>query len=87
LNFISFLTSKLPHSLFTDENTPEVCLMVKDLDKKDRDYEKTIRKYKEIIEENKLENIVKQVRLSFLFIFCILTYIYVILKDFASQTN
>ena len=53
--------SKLPHSLYEDENTPEVCLMVKDLDKKDRDYEKTIRKYKEIIEQNKLENIVKQV--------------------------
>lgn len=52
---------KLPHSLNEEENSPEVCLFVKDIDKKDREYEKTVRKYKALIEKNQLESIVKQV--------------------------
>lgn len=42
---------------------PEVCLIVKDLDKKDRDYERTVRKYTEIVKENNLENVIKKVGL------------------------
>lgn len=43
------------------DNLPEVCLIVKDVDKEDRDYEKTIRKYKKIVEKNGLNSIIKQV--------------------------
>ena len=50
---------------------PEMCLIVKDLDKKDRDYEKTMRKYQSIIEENQLSKWItmimplKQINLEF----------------------
>ncbi len=53
--------SKLPHSLVENENQPEVCLIVKDVDKKDRDYEKTIRKYQQLIEKNNLSSIIREV--------------------------
>ncbi len=65
LNILQKKTSKLPHSLHTEENMPEVCLIVKDLDKKDRDYEKTVRKYQELVDKNKCDNIVKQVGFEF----------------------
>lgn len=47
--------------MFTDETFPETCLIVKDIDKKDRDYEKTIRKYEKIIKDSQLDSIVKKV--------------------------
>ncbi|RMZ97840.1 ribosomal L1 domain-containing 1-like, partial [Brachionus plicatilis] len=52
---------KLPNPLFTEDTSPEVCLIVKDIDKKDRDYEKTIRKYEKIIKDNQLDSIIKKV--------------------------
>jgi len=57
------IVCSLPYSLHTSEanNMPEACLIVKDLDKKDRDYEKTQRKYQAILEKNKLTDIVKQI--------------------------
>lgn len=45
-----------------EESPPEVCLIVKDVDKKDRDYERTIRKYTQLIQENNLQNVIKKVR-------------------------
>lgn len=53
--------SKLPHSLHKNDNLPEICLIVKDLDKKDRDFDKTVRKYKAIVEKNGLDSLVKHV--------------------------
>lgn len=52
---------KLPHTLNEPDNLPEVCLIVKDVDRKDRDYDKTIRKYERILEANQLKSIVKQI--------------------------
>jgi hypothetical protein len=47
--------------LVTDDNYPEVCLIVKDVDKKDRDYDKTIRKYQALIDKNNLGAVIKKV--------------------------
>jgi hypothetical protein len=59
----------LPHPLFNskgkDSVQPEICLIVKDIDKKDRDYEGTIRKYNSIIEKHKLNTVIKQVGFIF----------------------
>ncbi|CAF0706001.1 unnamed protein product [Brachionus calyciflorus] len=52
---------KLPHPLMKEDNLPEVCLIVKDLDKKERDYEKTVRKYQKIINDKQLDGIVKKI--------------------------
>lgn len=43
------------------ESPPEVCLIVKDIDKKERDYERTVRKYTKIIQDNDLGDVVKKV--------------------------
>lgn len=60
------LNSKLPHPIIDEEtNIPEVCLIVKDVDKKDRDYERTVRKYTQIVQENNLENVIKKVKKIF----------------------
>jgi hypothetical protein len=40
---------------------PEICLITKDVDKKSRDYEKTIRKYKSIVENHQLTSLIKHV--------------------------
>lgn len=47
--------------MYTEDTIPEVCLIVKDIDKKDRDYEKTIRKYEKLIKDNQLDKIIKKV--------------------------
>jgi hypothetical protein len=52
--------------LIENENQPEVCLIVKDADKKDRDYEKTIRKYQQLIEKNNLSSIIREVIFAFI---------------------
>ena len=53
----------MPHSLIGDQeqNMPEVCLIVKDLDKKNRDYDKTVRKFQMLVEKHQLNSIVKQI--------------------------
>ena len=50
--------------MVTDDNYPEVCLIVKDVDKTDRDYEKTIRKYQALIDKNNLGALIKKVILG-----------------------
>lgn len=59
--------------MYGKENQPEICLIVKDAvkDRKDRDYEPTVRKYERIVEENGLKELVKlilpmkQIKLEF----------------------
>ena len=40
--------------MYEGREDPQVCLIVKDIDPKDRDYEKTVRKYDNLIEEHNL---------------------------------
>lgn len=47
--------------MYTEDTIPEVCLIVKDIDKKDRDYEKTIRKYEKLVKDNQLDNVIKKI--------------------------
>ena len=70
--------SPLPHSLHPAGHTqPELCLIVKDLDRKDRDYEKTVRKNQQLIEKCKLTSTIAQVNNNFvLFLFCLLFDVY-----------
>ncbi len=60
--FLNKTNSHLPHSLHPADHTqPEVCLIVKDIDRKDRDYEKTVRKNQQLIEKCKLSSLIAQV--------------------------
>lgn len=54
---------KLPNSLYGPDNSPEICLIVKDAvnEKKNRDFEQTIRKYDKIIEAQKLKDVIKMI--------------------------
>lgn len=61
INWIKLNDSKLPHSLNSSDNELQICLIVKDVDPKDRDYEKTIRKYNQIIEQANLSSIITRV--------------------------
>jgi hypothetical protein len=47
--------------LYEGREDPQVCLIVKDIDPKDRDYEKTVRKYDNLIEEHNLKRLVSMV--------------------------
>ena len=53
----------MPHSINPADKELQICLIVKDVDPKDRDYEKTIRKYKQIIENENLSQLITQVEL------------------------
>ena len=69
------LNSKLPNPLNNETNT-DVCLIVKDLDKKSRDYEKTTIKYEEILNDKNLKKFIKQVlRLYFLVVIEFVIYL------------
>jgi ribosome biogenesis protein UTP30 len=52
---------KLPNSLNPADKELNICLIVKDIDPKNRDYDNTVRKYKEIINAAGLSNIITQV--------------------------
>lgn len=52
---------KLPHTLHGPDNLPSICLIVKDLNKKERDYDKTVRKYEKLVEDAKLSHLIKMV--------------------------
>jgi len=52
---------KLPHPIVSEANMPEVCLIVKDVAKKERDYERTVRKYAQLLKSHELDGIVKRV--------------------------
>lgn len=58
--FKIFNFSKLPNTL-NDIDTTDVCLFVKDVDAKSRDYEKTVRKYDHVLAEKNLKSLIKQV--------------------------
>lgn len=66
-NFYSFDFSKLPNSLNSKDNELQICLIVKDVDAKDRDYERTIRKYKQILENEGLSDVISRVIQQLLF--------------------
>ncbi len=64
----------------------EACLFVKDVDKKSRDHEKTIRKYQKIIVDKNLDSIIKQV-LRILLAVLMIKKIIVILKFLLDHTD
>jgi len=43
------------------ESNTDVCLIVKDLDKKSREYENTTVQYEELLSSKKLKSLIKQV--------------------------
>ena len=47
--------SPLPHGLYDLKENAEVCLFVKDLNKKERDYEPTVRHFKELLERQNVK--------------------------------
>jgi hypothetical protein len=57
-----YILSKLPNSLKSRESELQICLLVKDVDPKDRDYEITIRKYKQILEKENLNQVITRVK-------------------------
>jgi len=55
---------KLPHSINEGDAEPEVCLIVKDAEpkkKKDRDFDKSVRKYQQIVDKNHLTTVIKHI--------------------------
>lgn len=52
---------RLPHSINVNEHLPEVCLLVNDIDRTDRDYEATMRKYQDMVDKAGVGSIIKQI--------------------------
>jgi len=54
---------KLPHSLHINDKkeNPSICLIVKDVDPKDRDYEKTTRKYQSLVADQSLNSLISMI--------------------------
>lgn len=58
---IKKIQCKLPNSINESDKELRICLIVKDVDPKDRDFEKTIRKYKMQLEKENLSDAITQV--------------------------
>lgn len=57
----NLIDSKLPNPLYSQEQQPEICLIVKDVNKKERDYDPSVRKYQRLVDKHNLGAVIKQV--------------------------
>lgn len=52
---------KLPNAINKADQELQICLIVKDIDPKNRDYDNTLRKYKQMVEDEKLTDVITQI--------------------------